>query len=321
MIVNLDSNPYDRWADIVAPHKEDLLKVVSQIDKISGSIPFIGSLGLEFVLNTIQQKIDAGGVLYYDELRGIADTIDVDVRRVILLQLCYEFFSACTCVSMLVEDEPALYRTMDWEMPELKPLTKQFEFMRNGEIVFRSVSWVGYVGVFTGVRRGLALALNFRTTNQQTSITQNFWRATNKMWPAGYLLRQCLEHASPDEVCPWIEQTQLISPCYISVLLGDQAHVYAMNNDFVALHRSRNIKDHNDALVQANIDNPNEKGNNILWSKERVKQVDTFIKSRTDSDKNDVIKSLGYFPVKNMTSIYRCILVPSIGQITFFQIF
>lgn len=103
--------------------------------------------------------MESGGVLYLEELQGIADTIGVDVKRVILLQFCYEFFAACTTASLLIDGEPSLYRTMDWEMPELKPLTKEFEFVRGGQVVFRSVSWIGYVGIFTGVRRGVALAL------------------------------------------------------------------------------------------------------------------------------------------------------------------
>ncbi len=61
------------------------------------------------------------------------------------------------------------FRTLDWDMDELRPLVVELEFVRfaGGPVVARTVGYFGYVGVLTGVRRGLSLGLNFRAGQQQ----------------------------------------------------------------------------------------------------------------------------------------------------------
>ena len=41
---------------------------------------------------------------------------------------------------------------MDWEMPELMPLTLEVEFRIKDKPVFVTSTWAGYIGVLTGMR-------------------------------------------------------------------------------------------------------------------------------------------------------------------------
>ncbi|KZP24839.1 hypothetical protein FIBSPDRAFT_856640 [Athelia psychrophila] len=68
------------------------------------------------------------------------------------------------------------FRTLDWGMDALRQLVVQLEFVESkGDAPFaRSLSYAGYVGVLTGVRRGLSMSLNFRPTHNGTSLFERF---------------------------------------------------------------------------------------------------------------------------------------------------
>jgi hypothetical protein len=56
------------------------------------------------------------------------------------------------------------FRTLDWDMPELRKLTVQLEFVEKpeGAVIARSITYVESVGVLTGVKRNLRISLHFR---------------------------------------------------------------------------------------------------------------------------------------------------------------
>jgi hypothetical protein len=68
------------------------------------------------------------------------------------------------------------FRTLDWDMPELRKLIVQLHFIEKpgGAVVARSVTYVGFVGVLTGVKRDLSISLNFRPYhNDDHSLSAN----------------------------------------------------------------------------------------------------------------------------------------------------
>lgn len=59
------------------------------------------------------------------------------------------------------------FRTLDWGMDPLRSILVQLEFVRSKSaeperVVARTITYVGFVGVLTGVREGLSVSLNFR---------------------------------------------------------------------------------------------------------------------------------------------------------------
>jgi hypothetical protein len=56
------------------------------------------------------------------------------------------------------------FRTLDWGMPSLRLVLVHLDFVLgpHGEVVASSITYAGFVGVLTGVRKGLSLSLNFR---------------------------------------------------------------------------------------------------------------------------------------------------------------
>ncbi|KAI9896901.1 hypothetical protein N3K66_007923 [Trichothecium roseum] len=56
------------------------------------------------------------------------------------------------------------FRTLDWGMDQLRNIVVELDFVRSagGPVVATSITYLGYVGCLTGVRRGLSMSLNFR---------------------------------------------------------------------------------------------------------------------------------------------------------------
>jgi hypothetical protein len=56
------------------------------------------------------------------------------------------------------------FRTLDWGMPSLRRVLVHLDYVLepHGEVVASSITYAGFVGVLTGVRKGLSISLNFR---------------------------------------------------------------------------------------------------------------------------------------------------------------
>lgn len=68
------------------------------------------------------------------------------------------------------------FRTLDWGMDSLRRVLVHLDFVLepDGEVVASSITYAGFVGVLTGVRKGLSLSLNFRGVhNDSGSIMAN----------------------------------------------------------------------------------------------------------------------------------------------------
>lgn len=63
------------------------------------------------------------------------------------------------------------FRTLDWGMDPLRRVLVQLDYVLEpqGEIVASSINYAGFVGVLTGVRKGLSLSLNFRGVHSGSS--------------------------------------------------------------------------------------------------------------------------------------------------------
>lgn len=63
------------------------------------------------------------------------------------------------------------FRTLDWGMDPLRRVLVQLDYVLepHGDIVASSINYAGFVGVLTGVRKGLSLSLNFRGVHSGSS--------------------------------------------------------------------------------------------------------------------------------------------------------
>lgn len=136
-----------------------------------------------------------------DEIRGIARATGVQVYFLVCLNTVLDLLMGCSSGGVITKPATGLgtrkssrfdddddddgraaesgggnrmmhFRTLDWGMDPLRELIVQLDFVREShhlgefetgeEVLASSITYVGFVGVLTGVRRGLSASLNFR---------------------------------------------------------------------------------------------------------------------------------------------------------------
>jgi hypothetical protein len=92
------------------------------------------------------------------ELRGIAKATGVEMYLLVSFNVLLDLFMGCTSGGVRVFDQGNTkmlhFRTLDWSMEVLRRVVVQLEFVDEpgGEVIARSVTYVGFVGILTGVR-------------------------------------------------------------------------------------------------------------------------------------------------------------------------
>ncbi|KAL2831744.1 beta subunit of N-acylethanolamine-hydrolyzing acid amidase-domain-containing protein [Aspergillus cavernicola] len=188
--INLSSPPQTRYTALAQLYRPKLLSITSLFDSLvldifpPQSLPYIKFLARIF----LRRVYDDEETL---EIRGIADAAGVDVYLVVCFNVLLDLLMGCTSGGVLSslssssssysrdEDEdrkPRMlhFRTLDWDMPALRALLVQLEYTTKsptGEetTIATNITYVGFVGVLTGVRRGLSVSLNFRPNHDGSS--------------------------------------------------------------------------------------------------------------------------------------------------------
>jgi hypothetical protein len=152
-----------------------------------------------------------------EELRGISNAVNLPMYLLIAYNVLLDLFMGCTSGGALVQPAESKaprmmhFRTLDWDMPELRDALVQFDFVARpeGEVIARSISYVGFVGVLTGLRKDLSASINFRPYhNDDNSMVSNLKFYTQQLAVllglrpsiASILRDFILPHTSPQEI-------------------------------------------------------------------------------------------------------------------------
>lgn len=308
-VIHLDQP--NRWTDLITEFKVPLEqayhKMISMLGK-SWSVT-AATWTLKGILKTYSL---AGKAMYLDELREISNIVNISVEELILIQLCYEMFAACISIIIERKGRNIHYRTMDWDFDFLKRLTVELDFRRENQTVFCATSWVGYIGVLTGMIPGkYSIALNYRRADG--GIFRNISRALKLNWPTGYLIRWIMESQLDfDTAKETLEESQLISPCYFS-LCRDTGRSYVIVRD---CDRCKKVVGSNSLLIQTNIDPDSDKNDeNILWSIQRRKLARMIVTEKRGSwdGYEHILNDLNKWPIINEETIYVTLMDPQSG--------
>lgn len=303
--VNLDECASTRWKHVIDDNKDKLSNAMSKLnDLIPKGIIF---KLIEWILALCAYL---GIVCYSDELRAISRQTKIPLGKLVLLQLYYELNAHCTSIITRSDRGLCLTRTMDWDLELLKDLTVIVDFKYNSQIIFTATTWVGYVGVFTGMKPyGYAVSLNYRLVNNPLYV--NLLNVLFYRWPTGFLIRDVLTNQKNyDKAVLRLSKTRLISPCYFTI-------VGTCNNEGCILTRDHNklvrIKPINDDhyIVQTNHDEGDKKSENIIYSRERISQVAKIMNDKTNIYKPDVLmNNMKNHPLINEETIYISQMIP-----------
>jgi len=113
-----------------------------------------------------------------EEIRGISKATGVPIHRVVAYNTFLDLFSGCISGGAQARTGSRTtmlhFRNLDWEMEPLRDMVIRVEYLVNGKVVARGVTYAGYLGVLTGVREGLSISLNYRARiNSESSTFQN----------------------------------------------------------------------------------------------------------------------------------------------------
>ncbi len=279
--IDLDKSPETRWTEVISLYRNDILKVLKETENMLGNQYFLWMATKFFSL-----LANVGLVLYDRELQGIAQILDLPIGKVAMLQLAYEFCTCCT--SILVKDDNKVYhfRTMDWEMKSLKPITVNVKFIKNGNTILKGTTWPGYVGILTAMKPNeYSISINYRRLNE--SFLKNIYYGLTSCWPISFLVRHVLTECNNYKEAKYIlEEANLMAPVYIIISGKNEGCI--ITRDRIKSVEPLNMKD-NDILVQTNIDHWRDDDIEHNWqdidnSRERRKYAYTWLKNYAKID-------------------------------------
>lgn len=296
--IDLNKEAENRWEEVIWYYKDDILNILkqSEITLCNGNnrLYWLASNFLSLLTNM-------GLVLYYEELKGIAKILDVSVGEVVMLQLAYEFNTCCTSVLKKTDNGVYHFRTMDWNLTDLKPITINVNFIRNGETVFGGTTWAGYIGILTGMRpQQFAISINYRRLNE--SYFTNLYQALRSAWPVSFLVRHVLTNCDDYEEAKFVlEEADIIAPTYI-ILSGKNDGCLITRNRINRLKPLNLVKQNE--IVQTNIDHwTNDPRENIENSIERRKFAYEWLND-PDVDIDDLWALMNKAPILANHTIY-----------------
>ncbi|KAJ7583397.1 beta subunit of N-acylethanolamine-hydrolyzing acid amidase-domain-containing protein [Mycena floridula] len=327
--LDLSLPPRERHAHICAAFREQLAEVQSIWDDIFNSIlvGFVGK-GLKALAPHLLKRVFSEEET--EEIKGISQASGIPIHLVVAFNTFLDLFSGCTSggVKSTATDSRTArmlhFRGLDWEMEPLRDLVIHLELVRDGQVVARTITYAGYVGVLTAVRPGLSLSLNYRARIESSSSVfahryHQLMILLGRRPSIPSVLRGIL--LAPK---PLIKS----SPCYLtfcsptSVLIVEKdlkSAVIHVSNDFlVVTNHDVRMESHDwkselrvhgiqDPLLGDSVDR-----------KERL--IELFEESRGQRKTrkirdDDVQRWMETRPIVNEMTHYSCLMDPSVGEV------
>ena len=169
--IDLSLPPEQRYLEVCAAFKSEMVNLTSLFDEVVGDmVPWLSSKWLHFICRMLLRRV-------YDreehgELKGISNATGVQMYLLVCFNVLLDLFMGCSSGGAVVRaggdkgegSKMVHFRTLDWGMPSLRRVIVHLDFVseEGGPVIASSVTYAGYVGVLTGVRKDLSLSLNFR---------------------------------------------------------------------------------------------------------------------------------------------------------------
>jgi hypothetical protein len=158
IIIDLNATPKARW-NCLKPYKKEISVLINTYLNDLEDVTFFESV-IDFYKSTFINTD------YLRELSGIASFTEFSVDNLLIANLYYDALKlvfGCTAFSVNSNNENIHARNLDWwsDNNSLKEYTKIFDFKKDNKIIFSSVGWPGFIGVFSGMKpKKYAITLN-----------------------------------------------------------------------------------------------------------------------------------------------------------------
>eukprot|EP01125_Pyxidicula_operculata_P010616 TRINITY_DN3496_c0_g3_i1.p1 TRINITY_DN3496_c0_g3~~TRINITY_DN3496_c0_g3_i1.p1 ORF type:complete len:364 (-),score=46.86 TRINITY_DN3496_c0_g3_i1:59-1102(-) len=213
--VNLDLPPSQRWPweDMVPYYNETVHKALQLISV--------------FVPGWLEPEVEEAALLalpylgdYAQEIESCSKAFSIPLGDAVLLNLIYEVEAGCTSITTENSDKEMLHaRNLDFPLASvLRDLVIQVQFTKSDKVLYRGTTFVGYVGLLTGMRPGsYSITCDERDSGY---IFENLLEAllVPGTSAAALLVRDTLEHVPEySNALNVLSTTSLAAPIYFIV--------------------------------------------------------------------------------------------------------
>ncbi|KAK4544278.1 hypothetical protein LTR36_004488 [Oleoguttula mirabilis] len=166
--IDLSLPPEQRYLEICTALKSEITGLTTLFDEVvGGMVPFLPLKWLHFfcrmLLRAVYNREENA------ELQGISKATGVSLYLLVCFNVLLDLFMGCSSGGASIRDEDGgskmvHFRTLDWDMPALRRVIVHLDFIMQpgAPVVASSITYAGFVGVLTGVRKGFSVSLNFR---------------------------------------------------------------------------------------------------------------------------------------------------------------
>ncbi|OJJ47714.1 hypothetical protein ASPZODRAFT_131272 [Penicilliopsis zonata CBS 506.65] len=184
--IDLALPPAERYVHVAREYRSQLLSLTGLFDEL---VQDILPDGYDGVVRWIKRAARLFLRRLYsreetEEIRGISRETGIEMYLLVALNVLLDLMMGCTSGvararskrNSSTETRLLHFRTLDWGMDALRKVLVRFEFVRGPDyttVLATNITYVGFVGVLTGVRKGLSLSLNFRPNHDASSRFRN----------------------------------------------------------------------------------------------------------------------------------------------------
>lgn len=218
--IDLSLPPEQRYLEVCTAFKGEMLNLTALFDEVVGDmVHFIPTRWLHFLCKLFLRRV-------YDreenaELKGISKATGVQMYLLVCFNVLLDLFMGCSSGGAVVKADSGSsvgskmvhFRTLDWGMPSLRRVIVHLDFVAEPgrPVIASSVTYAGYVGVLTGVRKGFSVSLNFRPNRVDNG---KFWADVKYAWHHLMVLlgrRQSISSLLRHLLLPQLERKRIIS--------------------------------------------------------------------------------------------------------------
>jgi len=320
-IFDLDKSPTERWIQIAEAYRDHWNYLYQYMTTYINTFSTEESILRHKLKHRYKEIAKAtnkvfSGKVYNQEIKSIAQRMNVDTIWIYAWQLLYETESACT--SIVAHDNfgvPQHIRSLDWSM-DLGPMTIELDVRKNGKTLFIAPTIAYYVGMLTGMKPGaFSVSLNQRDT-EGGSLKKNFKMFQSRGWPVGFLIRAVLENIDNyDEAVERLANEPIVAPCYLVVSGVKQNEGVILTRNHTTDERRKTLN--TGTLIQTNVDHWEQfrgKDKN-LKSFQRLEVCQEYFSKSTPDQVNSKFlwDLLSTEPIANQASIFGAYLCAKTG--------
>ncbi|KAE8154129.1 beta subunit of N-acylethanolamine-hydrolyzing acid amidase-domain-containing protein [Aspergillus avenaceus] len=268
--IDLSLPPAERYIEVAKAYRNHLISITGIFDELviealpKRFLPWITRMA-RLMLRRLYSREET------DEIRGISEATGIEMYLLVSFNVLLDLLMGCTSGAALTKPDtteglrPRLlhFRTLDWDMDELRKLLVCFEYVRGPDyttVLATNITYVGFVGVLTGVRKGLSVSLNFRPNHDTSSWLRNYrYYGSHLLVLLGYrrsissILRQYIIPSDDSSALPLSQVWPIVmrTPSTAAYLIFcDGIEAIVMEKD----HRTAHVARHSSFIVATNND-------------------------------------------------------------------